>query len=67
MGWRSVFPNEKCEFLAGCIGVRRAGWHTAQKGGPAGCRKGQGGLQERATLLPALSTAQLNVQPAGPP
>jgi len=45
-----VFPNEKREILAGC---------AKDKGGPAGCRKGQ------PSDLP-FSAGQLNVQPTGP-
>jgi len=39
---------------------RRAGRQAAQKGGAAGCEKGQ-------PCGPAFSAAQFNVQPAGPP
>jgi len=51
---RAVFPNEKCEFSAGCTEDRRAGRRAAQKDVPAGCGKGWAGLQKRATLRPAL-------------
>jgi len=42
-GWRAVFPNEKHEFSAGCTEDRRAGRKAAEKGGPAGYRKGWAG------------------------
>jgi len=48
-----VFPNEKREFSAGCT-EDRTGRRTAQKGGPAGCGEGRGGLQKMAALWPAL-------------
>jgi len=57
-----VFPNEKRELSAG--------WRAAQKGGPAGCGKGRGGLQKRVARRPALICSPLAhpvVQPAGPP
>jgi len=45
--------KEKRELSAGCTEDRRVGWQDAQKGGPAGCGKGRGGLQKRAILCPA--------------
>jgi len=53
-GWGTVFPNEKRELSVGCTKDRRAGRPAAQKGGPAGYRKGWSGLQKRAALRPAL-------------
>jgi len=54
VGWRAVFPNEKRELSAGCTEDRRAGRQAAQKGIPAGCEKGRGGLRKRVAFWPAL-------------
>jgi len=62
-----VFPNEKCELLAGCTEERRAGRRAAQKGSAVGCEKGRDGLQKRVDLWTAFSAAQFDVQPASPP
>jgi len=48
--WRDVFPNEKCEFSAGCTEDRRAGQQAMENDGPA-CRKGQSHPAVQPALL----------------
>jgi len=61
-GWRTVFPNEKRELLAGYTEDRRGACTKRQSSGlrkRAGCRKGQ-------PSGPTFSADQLTVKPIGP-
>jgi len=55
-GWRAVFPNKNVNFQ------QADGLHRRQKGGPAGCTKGQSGRLRKRTGRPA----EKGSPPAGP-